>query len=63
MTHGNPSRWWQRISILEYLQQQGWRSTSSRGRDEVAGLCPLHPETHPSFYVNRRKQVFYCHGC
>jgi len=26
-------------------------------------LCPLHRDTRPSFYVNRRKQVFYCHGC
>jgi DNA primase len=30
---------------------------------EVLGLCPLHRESVPSFYVNRRKQVFYCHGC
>src|SRR5207253_3020775 len=27
------------------------------------GLCPLHRETHPSFYVNSRKNLFYCHGC
>jgi DNA primase len=23
----------------------------------------LHEETRPSFYVNTRKNVFYCHGC
>jgi DNA primase len=23
----------------------------------------LHEETRPSFYVNTRKDVFYCHGC
>jgi DNA primase len=23
----------------------------------------LHEETRPSFYVNARKDVFYCHGC
>jgi len=23
----------------------------------------LHRESRPSFYVNRRKQVFFCHGC
>lgn len=63
MTDTHPSRWGQRISILEYLQQQGWQPTRSREREEVVGLCPLHHETHPSFYVNRRKQVFYCHGC
>jgi len=27
------------------------------------GLCPLHLETRPSFYVNARKNLFYCHGC
>lgn len=58
--HGAPR---QPISLLEYLQQHGWKIVRDSGRDEVAGLCPLHRETKPSFYVNRRKQVFYCHGC
>lgn len=53
----------QRISLLDYLEQQGWKPARPSGREEVAGLCPLHHETQPSFYVNRRKQVFYCHGC
>jgi DNA primase len=26
-------------------------------------LCPLHRDTRPSFYVNVRKNLFYCHGC
>jgi DNA primase len=52
-----------RISLLAYLEQHGWKPTHRRGREEVAGLCPLRRETQPSFYVNRRKQVFYCHGC
>lgn len=30
---------------------------------EFVGLCPLHEETQPSFYVNARKNLFYCHGC
>jgi DNA primase len=63
MIRGNRNRWWQQISLLGYLQQQGWKPVGRRGREEVAGLCPLHSETRPSFYVNRRKQVFYCHGC
>ncbi len=33
------------------------------GRSEFVGLCPLHEEIRPSFYVNTRKDVFYCHGC
>jgi DNA primase len=52
-----------RTSLLEYLQQHGWRPLRDHGREEIAGICPLHSDTHPSFYVNRRKQVFYCHGC
>jgi DNA primase len=51
------------LSLLEYLQQHGWKIVRDYGREEVAGLCPLHRDTRPSFYVNRRKQVFYCHGC
>lgn len=51
------------ISLLDYLQQHGWKMVRDSGREEVAGLCPLHRESRPSFYVNRRKQVFYCHGC
>jgi DNA primase len=35
----------------------------SVGRGEYVGLCPLHQESRPSFYVNARKDVFYCHGC
>ncbi len=63
MIETHPSRWWQRISMLDYLQRQGWRPASNRGREEVAGWCPLHRESHPSFSLNRRKQLFYCHGC
>ena len=51
-----------RISLLEFLHQRGWQPVADDGGDEVAGLCPLHRERRP-FYVNRRKQVFYCHGC
>lgn len=51
------------ISLLDYLQQRGWKKVRDNGGEEVLGLCPLHRESVPSFYVNRRKQVFYCHGC
>jgi CHC2 zinc finger len=34
----------------------------TRGHQFV-GLCPLHSERHPSFYVHPVKQCFKCFGC
>jgi DNA primase len=53
----------QRLPLLEYLQRRNWRPRRAKAQAEFVGLCPLHQETHPSFYVNARKNVFYCHGC
>lgn len=53
----------QRIPLLEYLQQHNWTGCRIGGREEFVGLCPLHADTRPSFYVNARKNLFYCHGC
>ncbi len=51
-----------RLPLLEYLRRQNWAGRPA-GRFEYVGLCPLHKESRPSFYVNTRKDVFYCHGC
>jgi len=51
-----------RMPLLDYLRQHNWASRPA-GRSELVGLCPLHDETRASFYVNPRKDVFYCHGC
>jgi hypothetical protein len=53
----------QRLSLLDYLRQQNWVARPTGHGHEFVGLCPLHPETRPSFYVNARKNLFYCHGC
>jgi DNA primase len=53
----------QRIPLLHYLQQRHWTARPAACREEFVGLCPLHRDTRPSFYVNARKNLFYCHGC
>jgi len=53
----------QRIPLLEYLQQRHWTARPAAGRREFVGLCPIHADTRPSFYVNPTKNLFYCHGC
>jgi DNA primase len=53
----------QRIPLLEYLQRRNWTGCRVGAQQEFVGLCPLHPDTRPSFYVNARKNLFYCHGC
>ncbi len=53
----------QRIPLLQYLQRRKWTGCRISAREEFVGLCPLHPDTRPSFYVNARKNLFYCHGC
>ena len=53
----------QRISLLEYLQRHNWTPRRVGARQEFVGFCPLHSETRPSFYINARKNLFYCHGC
>jgi DNA primase len=53
----------QRIPLLEYLQRHNWTVRRAGPRQEFVGLCPLHRDARPSFYVNAGKNLFYCHGC
>ena len=53
----------QRLPLLDYLRQLNWSGQPAGQGSELVGLCPLHPETRPSFYVNTLKNLFYCHGC
>jgi DNA primase catalytic core len=53
----------QRLPLLDYLRRQNWTAQPAGHGSEFVGLCPLHPETRPSFYVNTSKNLFYCHGC
>jgi hypothetical protein len=53
----------QRLPLLEYLRRHNWTGHHVGAGDEFVGLCPLHPDKQPSFYINARKNLFYCHGC
>ena len=53
----------QRLPLLAYLQRHNWTARPAGTPQEFVGLCPLHRENHPSFYVNACKNLFYCHGC
>ena len=53
----------QHFPLLEYLQRHHWTGRPVGTGSEFVGLCPLHEETRPSFYVNPHKNLFYCHGC
>jgi DNA primase len=59
----DPEHLKQRLPLLDYLRQSNWTARRAGTRPEFVGLCPLHPESKPSFYVNARKNLFYCHGC
>ncbi|SRR5712692_3209657 len=50
-------RWTDLVALIN-----GYIRLRRSGRQFV-GLCPLHQERHPSFYVHPEKQVFYCFGC
>lgn len=50
----------QRVDLVALVS--GFTNLRRSGR-ELVGLCPLHLERHPSFYVNPEKQVFHCFGC
>ncbi len=52
-----------RVPLIDYLQRHNWSVHKVGCRQEYVGLCPLHVESHPSFYVNADKNLFYCHGC
>ena len=51
-----------KVDLVLFFEHQGVKLTKKHG-DEYSGLCPFHPDTKPSLYVNRKKRVFKCFGC
>jgi CHC2 zinc finger len=49
-----------RVDLVAYASQL---TRLRRSRYEWVGLCPLHTERHPSFFVHPERQIFYCFGC
>lgn len=49
------------VDIVRYIGKYTKLKELSGG--EYVGLCPLHHERTPSFYVNKTKQQFHCLGC
>jgi DNA primase len=44
---------------IESLLKQNFRKNGTT----LVGLCPLHEEKHPSFYIYLENNTFYCFGC
>jgi hypothetical protein len=49
-----------RVDMVAFVSQ--FTRLRRSGRQWV-GLCPLHRERHPSFFVHPERQIFFCHGC
>jgi DNA primase len=49
-------------NTIDELEVLGVKITEIRRR-EVHGLCPSHPDSHPSFFFNLDTQFFHCFGC
>src|SRR5512147_3264476 len=52
-----------RLGIVDYLSHYHWEPCRRTPGGQVGGLCPLHTETQPSFWVHPQKNLFFCHGC
>lgn len=53
----------QRIPLLDYLQAHGWQPARGINGGRLMGLCPLHPDSKPSFLADLNRNLFYCYGC
>jgi DNA primase len=51
-----------RVPLLHYLDRHHWKGQRGGIGPELVGLCPFHEEQHASFYVNTKKNLFFCHS-
>lgn len=50
----------ERIDLGDFASHYTRLRTSGQ---QLAGLCPIHSERNPSFYVHPDRQVWFCFGC
>jgi len=50
------------VRFEQVLNHYGVKLKSTKGV-ELLGHCPFHDDKNPSFQVNTKKRLFYCHGC
>jgi len=50
-------------NIVEFAQTLTSLKLINAGKDEWKGICPIHKEEHPSFFVSGKLQKFHCFGC
>jgi len=48
---------------VDFVALAGQFTRLRRTGHQFLGLCPLHKERHPSFYIHPEKKVFHCFGC
>lgn len=64
---GRRSKW--RLTEEEIQQARGvpienlTNQPLRKGRKSLVGLCPLHNERHPSFYIYPETNSCWCYGC
>lgn len=51
----------EKVDIIELIESTGVTLTATGSRHR--GLCPVHSERTPSFYVNKLSGTFHCFGC
>ncbi len=51
----------EKVDIIELIESTGVTLTATGSRHR--GLCPVHSERTPSFYVNKHSGTFHCFGC
>ncbi len=48
-------------NLINYIQSRGTKL--KKAGKEYTGLCPFHDDHNPSFSVDPKKQLWYCHSC